>query len=446
MNSKEMPYDLLAEQSVLGSMFMSKYAIQKAVETLEKESFYVEKNGIIFETIKELADSNKPVDIAIVISELEKKKQLNLVGGIEYVTELTTIVPSATNVDEYIKIVEEKSIRRRLIETAFTIEKDGYNWDDSLDELLDKSEKNLMNISKARTGSEFRKIADVLYKTQSDLEKLSKTKGELTGLTTGFYDIDKVTSGLHENELIIIAARPGMGKTAFVLNLLVNATKITGKKVALFNLEMGAEQLVMRMIASEGQIDGRKLTSGRLEHNDWKRVNEAISKLADTKIYIDDTPGITIGEIRAKSRRLASEGNLGLIVVDYLQLVSTTSKYGGNRQLEIAEVSRSLKTLAMELHVPIIALAQLSRNVENRPDKTPILSDLRESGTIEQDADIVAFLHSEDYYQKEKAIDDNTGEVDFIIRKHRNGPQTTIKLIFKRNTLTFLNFINKEEE
>lgn len=446
MNQKEMPHDLLAEQSVLGAMFMSKMAIQKAVETLTRESFYIEKNGTIFDVIKELADAAKPIDIAIVISELEKKKQLGLVGGIEYITELTTIVPSAANVEEYIKIVEEKAIRRRLIEAAFSIEKDGYNWDESLDELLDKSEKNLMNISKSRSGSEFRKIADVLYKTQLDLEKLSQLKGEITGLTTGFYDLDKVTSGLHENELIIIAARPGMGKTAFALNLLVNATKNTGKSVALFNLEMGAEQLVMRMISSEGQIDSRKLAAGRLEHNDWKRVNEAISKLAETKIYIDDTPGITIGEIRAKSRRLASEGNLGLIVIDYLQLVSTTSKYGGNRQLEISEISRSLKTLAMELKIPIIALAQLSRSVESRDDKRPILSDLRESGSIEQDADIVAFLYSDDYYDKEKAIDENTGKSEFIIRKHRNGPNTTINLIFKRNTLTFLNYINKEEE
>ena len=225
-----MPHDLLAEQSVLGAMFMSKTAIQKAVETLTRESFYIEKNGTIFDVIKELADAAKPIDIAIVISELEKKKQLGLVGGIEYITELTTIVPSAANVEEYIKIVEEKAIRRRLIEAAFSIEKDGYNWDESLDELLDKSEKNLMNISKSRSGSEFRKIADVLYKTQLDLEKLSQLKGEITGLTTGFYDLDKVTSGLHENELIIIAARPGMGKTAFALNLLVNATKNTGDR------------------------------------------------------------------------------------------------------------------------------------------------------------------------------------------------------------------------
>ena len=298
------------------------------------------------------------------------RKQLTQIGGVEYISELTTIVPSASNVDEYIRIVEEKAIRRRLIETAISIETDGYNWEDSLNELLDKSEKIVMNLSKARSGSEFRPIQEVLFKTQANLEKLSQTKGDITGLATGFYDLDKLTSGLHPSQLIIIAARPAMGKTAFALNLVTNVAINSNKTVALFNLEMGAEQLATRMLSSVGQINGTKLVKGQLEHNDWKRVNEAISRLANTNIYIDDTPGITIGEIRAKSRRLASEGNLGLIVIDYLQLISVESKYSGNRQQEISEISRSLKTLAMELQVPIIALAQLSRSVDSRDDIT----------------------------------------------------------------------------
>ena len=445
MNQKNMPHDISAEQSVLGAMFMSKKALSKSVEALTKEAFYLDSHGIIFDTIKSLAEQSKPIDVTIVVAELEKRKQLSTVGGVEYISELTTIVPSAANVEEYIHIVEENAIKRRLIETAISIETDSYNWADSLDELLDKSEKIMMDISKTRSSSEFQSIQDVLMKTQASLEKLAQTKGEITGLATGFRYLDKVTSGLHPNELIIIAARPAMGKTAFALNIATNVAINTNKTVALFTLEMPAEQLAMRMLASVGQINSRKLTSGSLENNDWKRVNEAISRLAETKIFIDDTPGISIGEIRAKARRLAAEGNLGVIIIDYLQLISVNSRYSGNRQQEISEISRSLKTLAMELEVPIIALAQLSRSVEARDDKRPILSDLRESGSIEQDADIVAFLYREDYYNKELQIDENTSRSEFIIRKHRNGPLTTVKLIFKMDKSTFINFDDNAE-
>lgn len=444
MNNKVMPNDIVAEQSVIGSMFFSKKALQKCVESLNKDLFYDDRHAKIFDCIKELSEKGKPIDITIVTSELNNKKQLTSVGGVEYLSELTTIVPSAANVEEYIKIVKEKAIRRRLIETALDIETDGYNWESSIDELLDKSEKNIMVLSKTRTGSEFRTIQEVLFKAQEDLEKLSQMKGEITGLPTGFYNLDKITSGLQPNQLIIIAARPAMGKTAFALNLATNVAKSTGKKVALFNLEMNAEQLAMRMLASEGQIDGIKLTKGKLENNDWKRVNEAISRLAETNIYINDNLSITLSEMRAVCRRLASEGNLGLIVIDYLQLINLDGGYYGSRQQEISEISRSLKTLAMELGVPIIALAQLSRGVEARDDKRPILSDLRESGSIEQDADLVAFLYRDDYYNKEAAIDENTSKSEFIIRKHRNGPTATIDLIFKRNTSTFVNYTDRE--
>ena len=444
MNNKVMPNDLVAEQSVIGSMFFSKKALQKCVESLNKDLFYDERHSKIFDCIKELSEKGTPIDITIVTSELNNKKQLTSVGGVEYLCELTTIVPSAANVEEYIKIVKEKAIRRRLIETAEMIENDGYNWESSIDELLDKSEKNMMSISKTRTGSEFRSIQEVLFKTQEDLEKLSQLKGEITGLPTGFYNLDKITSGLQPNQLIIIAARPAMGKTAFALNLVTNVAKATGKKVALFNLEMNAEQLAMRMLSSEGQIDGIKLTKGKLDNNDWKRVNEAISRLAETNIYINDNLSITLSEIRAVCRRLATEGDLGLIVIDYLQLINLDNGYYGSRQQEISEISRSLKTLAMELGIPVIALAQLSRSVEARDDKRPILSDLRESGSIEQDADLVAFLYRDDYYNKESAIDDNTSKSEYIIRKHRNGPTATIDLIFKRNTSTFVNLTDRE--
>ena len=343
-----------------------------------------------------------------VTEELENKKQLKIVGGIEYITEIINFVPTAANIDEYIRIVEEKAILRRLIEEATDIVTSGYNQEEDLNEVLDNAEKKILNVVKTKKGSEFRSIQDVLLKTQSDLEKLSQQKSEITGLPTGFYDLDKVTSGLHENELIIIAARPAMGKTAFALNLATNIALNTEKTVALFNMEMSGEQLAMRMISSVGQIEANKLKSGKLEHHDWKKFNEAMSRLAETKLFIDDTAGMTISEIKAKCRRLHnSEGGLGVVIIDYLQLINGSVRYAGNRQQEVSEISRSLKTLAMELNVPVIALAQLSRTVEGREDKRPLLSDLRESGSIEQDADIVSFLYREDYYTKEISIDEN---------------------------------------
>ena len=438
-----MPHNLEAEQSVLGSMFLSKYAVQKAMESLTKDVFYLEANGIIFEAISNLVEKGTPIDITTVTAELDNKKVLKQVGDVEYLAEVVNVVPSAANVDEYIRIIEDCAIRRSLLEEATKIATDGYQSTDNLSDLLDSAERRMLNVVKTRKGTEFRKIQDVLFKTQSDLEKLAQNKGEITGVASGFYDLDKLTSGFHANELIIVAARPGMGKTAFALNLATNIANSSKKAVALFNMEMGAEQLANRMISSVGQIDGNKLRSGRLEHNDWKRVNEAISRLADTKIFMDDTPGMTIGEIRAKCRRLHSEQNgLAVIIIDYLQLISGSSRYAGNRQQEVAEISRSLKTLAMELEVPVIALAQLSRSVEGRDDKRPLLSDLRESGSIEQDADIVAFLYRESYYSKESTEDPNANKSELIIAKHRNGPTATIDLIFKGNTSTFVNYVS----
>lgn len=446
MQDKVMPHNLEAEQSVLGSMFISKYALQSCAERLEKDLFYSEANGKIFEVMHDLMEKGSAVDLTTVTAELDNRKILKQVGDVEYLTDIINSVPSAANVDEYIKIVEEKAILRRLINEATNIVSDGYNSTDDIGDILENAEKKILNVVKTRKGTEFRTIQDVLYKTQADLEKLAQTKGEITGLRTGFPDLDRVTSGLHENELIIIAARPAMGKTAFAVNLAVNAASNCDKAVALFNMEMGAEQLAMRMLASAGQIDQTKLRKGHLEHNDWKKVNEAISRLAETKIFIDDTPGMTMSEIKAKCRRLASsENGLGLVIIDYLQLISGSSKYAGNRQQEVSDISRGLKTMAMELNIPVVALAQLSRSVEGREDKRPILSDLRESGSIEQDADIVAFLYRDDYYTKEISIDENTSKSEFIIGKHRSGPTTTIDLIFKRDTSTFVSFIDKEE-
>lgn len=439
MALKSLPNNLEAEESVLGACFLSKYALQKACESLSEESFYSERNAKIFASLSFLMDKKIPIDLTTVTSDLKNKQILDEVGGVEYLTEVLNFVPTATNIDYYIKTVEDTAILRRLIETATNIASEGYNSSANVNETLDEAEKKILNIVKNRKSSEFKTIKEVLAKTESDLEKLAEAKGEITGLATGWYDFDKLTAGLHENEFIIIAARPAMGKTAFALNMATHIAMNTSKSVALFNLEMGAEQLALRILSSLGQIEGYKLRTGNLLNTDWKRLNEATAQLSNTNLFIDDTPGITIGEIRAKCRRLASsDKGLGIVIIDYLQLISGGKNYGANRQQEVSDISRSLKTLAMELHVPVIALAQLSRGVEAREDKRPIMSDLRESGSIEQDADIVSFLYRDDYYNKEARREDDASISELIIGKHRNGPTATIELLFKKNTSTFL--------
>ena len=440
--NREIPHNIDAEQSVLGSMFLTKKALQKALELLDGTEFYLDKHSKIFECIKHLDSNGQVVDLTTVADELNNRNWLKSIGDIEYLTEIIESVPSAANIDEYIKIVEDKSILRRLIDEATAIITNSYNTSNNINEVIEEAEKKIFDVSKSLRSTEFKSIQDVLYKTQSDLEKLSQNKGDITGIPTGFYELDKITSGFHPHELIIIAARPGMGKTAIALNMVTNIAINSKKTVALFNMEMGAEQLASRMLASVGQIEGNKLKTGNLEHSDWKRVNEAISRLSNTNIFIDDTAGNTVGEIRSKCRKLAtSPHGLDIVVIDYLTLIQGTSKNGANRQQEVADISRALKTMAMELNVPVIALSQLSRGVEQRVDKKPMLSDLRESGAIEQDADIVAFLHcTDEEREKENSL------MEFVIRKHRNGPLADIPLIFQRGTSTFVNVAKVKEE
>ncbi|MDD2490279.1 MAG: replicative DNA helicase [Bacilli bacterium] len=446
MKETKLPHSIEAEQSVLGAAFISKYALQKICEEITRESFYLEKHAQIYDVINELAINNVPIDIRTVTDKIKNKKQLSQVGGVDYLFEIANSVPSAANIDFYINIVHEKALLRNLIEVTTNIVTNAYDGDININELLDESERKILSVVRNRKSSEFRKIQEILAKTQADLEKLAETAGEVTGIPSGFGDIDRITSGFHGNEFIVLASRPGMGKTAFSLNVGTSVATSTNKTVAIFNLEMSAEQLAIRMISSLGQVPMNKLRTGRLEHNDWKRINEAISQLADTNIYVDDTPGVTIGEIKAKCRRLASSSlDLGMVIIDYLQLVSSTNRYAGNRQQEVSEISRSLKTLAMELDVPVIALAQLSRAVESREEKRPLMSDLRESGSIEQDADIVAFLYRDDYYNKEARRENFNSESEFIIAKNRHGPTATIDLLFKKDTGTFLSY-KKEDE
>ena len=441
MQTRNVPHNLEAEQSVLGAMVLSKFALQKAADALTKESFYSVNNSIIFDCLTEMAEKKIPIDLTTLTSELKNKNKLDEIGGVEYLTEIIDYVPTSANVDQYIKLVEEAALLRRLIDVSTDIVSSAYASDINVNDTLDNAERKILSVVKNRRSTEFKPIKSVLEAAEANLEKLAETKGDVTGVATGWYDIDNLTSGLHENEFIIIAARPAMGKTAFALNLAINVAMNNKKGVALFNMEMGAEQLVNRMISSLGQVEGKKLTTGNLQNQDWKRVGEAISQLSETKLYMDDTPGITIGEIRSKCRRLAnSEEGLCLVVIDYLQLISSSVNYGGNRQQEVSDISRSLKMMAMELKVPVIALAQLSRSVEARENKRPIMSDLRESGSIEQDADIVAFLYRDDYYNKEKVTEGNTSISEFIVAKHRNGPTATIELLFKKDTSTFLSY------
>ena len=446
MAERKPPQNLEAEMSVLGCAFLTSYALDKICEELDEDMFISEPNKRIFSAIKNLHQNNIPLDSATVKNEIEKKGSINTIGGIEYLSEVIDSVITASNVDYYIDIVREKALRRKLIDVTNSITTFAYDEDSDTNDLIDDAEKKIFSVTKARKAGEFKTIGEVIRTTQEELERLAKNQNDITGVPSGYYDLDKLTSGFHPNELIILAARPAMGKTAFGLNLAINAAVKTKKPVAIFNMEMSAEQLMMRMISAVGGIELSKLKTGKLEHNDWKKVNEALSELGDTKIYFEDNSGLTISELRAKCRRLATQDDgLALVVIDYLQLLSGSSKYEGNRQQEVSEISRSLKTMAMELKVPVIALAQLSRSVELRENKRPIMSDLRESGSIEQDADIVAFLYRDDYYNKPAGEMSNTSITELIIGKHRNGGTGTIELLFERDMSNFRNYLKKSE-
>ena len=445
MPDKTIPHNIDAEQSVLGSMFLTKKALQKALDELVSDDFYLDSHSKIFECIKAVNERKIPVDLTTVSEELSNRNWLNEVGSINYLAEMIESVPTTANIDEYIRIVSEKSILRKLIDEATSIVKDSYTQGHDIGDFLYEASKRITDVSQGLKTSEFKPIKEVLVKAQSDLEELAANKSEITGIPSGFYDLDKITSGWHPHQLIIIAARPGMGKTAIALNMATNMAINAKKSVAIFNMEMGAEQLVTRMLSSVGQVTGDKLKTGNLEHNDWKKINEAISRLADSKIFIDDNAGQTVAEIRSKCRRLKSSSDgLDVVIIDYLTLIQSATKGGSmgqNRQQEVADISRALKTMAMELEIPVIALSQLSRGIEQRTDKKPMLSDLRESGAIEQDADLVAFLHCSD---EEKEKEDSLMEL--VIRKHRNGPLKDIPLIFQRATSTFVNVANTEIE
>ena len=432
-----LPHDLAAEQSVLGAVFISPESLITLADELVPDDFYKPANKIVFKTMLSLFEKGEPIDATTMVSALTNQGDISTIGGINYVVELVNSTPTSKNVEHYAKLVKEKATLRKVIADLSDSLSSAYQGDVSIDDIIAKTEKSMLDISNQNTGTGFRNVADILDTHMQMVETRSQTDGVVTGLSTGFVGLDKITTGLHEDNLIILAARPAMGKTALALNIAQYIAVKEKKPVAIFSLEMGAESLIERMLASEGMVEGYHLKTGNLSVEEWSRLVHAQGNLYDAPIFVDDTAGIRISEIRSKARKLAQEmGGLGVIIIDYLQLI--TGSKGENRQQVVSEISRELKTLAKDLKVPVIALSQLSRAVEQRQDKRPMLADLRESGSIEQDADIVAFLYRDAYYQKEQADSQEANNVtELILEKNRHGSLGTVKLYFHKEYTKF---------
>lgn len=441
MEQRIPPQNVEAEQAVLGAMLLSHDAVIVAMEKLQSQDFYRDVHRIIFEAMEHLHRENKEIDVITLPDELKRMKKLDDVGGLEYVLNLPNLVGSAANIEYYANIVAEKALARNLISTCTELTTEAYDGQKETEALLDDAERRILQLSDTKNRGDFASVGAVVEVTLDKITKLYENKAGLTGLPTGFRDLDRMTSGLQPSDLILVAARPSMGKTAFTLNIAQNVGVRQHKTVAFFSLEMSQEQLVQRLLCQIAHIDSQKLRTGQLNGDEeWTRLTDACDKLYESPIYIDDTPGISVAEMRSKARRLKSEHGLDLIIVDYLQLMQ--GRNAESRQQEISEISRSLKALARELKVPLIALSQLSRSVESRQDKRPMLSDLRESGALEQDADIVSFLYREDYYDKET---ENQHITEVILAKHRNGPVGSVKLYFKNEFTLFLNLDTQHE-
>ena len=430
------PHDVEAEQAILGCMLIDQDATTDAIEVLKPEDFYRDDHKYIYEAMNNLYGRGEPIDIITVKSELTSMQKFEAVGGIEYLATLPDKAPLVANSDKYIKIVEEKSILRKLIKTATDIEGLGYAQNEDVDNIMDQAEKRIFDLIQGKNQKGYTPIKDVLIETFAELEKLYNQKQTVTGVPTGFVDLDNLMAGLHKSDLILIAARPAMGKSAFALNIATSVAVNAKVPVAIFNLEMSKTQLVNRMLCSEAMVDSNKVRTGKIDEEDWIKLATALGPLSEAPIYIDDTSDISISEIRAKCRKLKLEKNIGLVVIDYLQLIQGSGKKNTNREQEIAEISRSLKIMAKELEIPVIALSQLSRESEKRQDHKPMLSDLRESGSIEQDADIVMFIYRDDYYNKEESEKKDRAEI--ILAKHRAGSTGSVELLWLGNYTKFV--------
>ena len=436
------PHSIEAEQSVLGSMLLDKEAVAAATEVLRGEDFYSESHKEIFEAIVDTYDRGDPVDLVTVVESLRQRGTLGSVGGGAYISELSMSVPSTANIRYYMRIVEEKSILRRLIHASNDIIKESYDAAEDIDIILDHAEKKIFDIAQKKNNQAFEPIKSVLLDTYSKIEELTKNKGKIVGVSTGFKDFDQRTSGLNPSDFILVAARPSMGKTSFAINMAQYAAVYNKIPVAIFSLEMSKEQLAQRMLSSEANVELQKIRSGDLDETDWVKLVRAAGPLSAAPIFIDDTPGISAMEMRSKARRLKLEHGLGLIVIDYLQLMSGRGR-SENRQQEISEISRSLKALARELNVPVVTLSQLSRAPEARTEHRPMLSDLRESGAIEQDADVVVFLYRDEYYNPNS---EKKNIAEAIIAKQRNGPTGTVELVWLGQFTKFANYEKNRQE
>lgn len=436
------PQNLAAEQSVIGSMLLDKNALLRVLEILHPDSFYRDAHRFIYEAILELFDRGEPVDLVTVTEQLRKSGKLDAIGGSVYVADLLNSVPTAANVEHYAKIVEEKAILRRLIEAGTQIVSEAFGEPDDVDQILDRAEKSIFDIALKRAREGFHKIDSVIKRVLDRIDALYGKKESITGISSGFPDLDQLTAGFQNADLIIVAARPAVGKTALALNVAQEVAIKHKIPVAIFSLEMSKEQLAQRMLCSEAEVDAQRLKTASLSDTGWKKLTRALGRLSEAPLYIDDSATITATEIRAKARRLKIEKGLGLVVVDYLQLMRGRARFE-NRVQEISDIARSLKTLARELDVPVMALSQLSRAVEQRPDRIPRLSDLRDSGEIEQTADVVIFIHREDYYnpQSERG---NIAEI--IVAKQRNGPVGKVELVFRKEIAKFSSKETRYEE
>lgn len=436
------PYSVEAEQSVLGAMFLEREAILVAAEALRSGDFYQDAHRYLFDSMLELEEKGHPVDLVTVVDHLRQRDWLDTAGGLSYITSLAESVPTAAHVEYYARIVEEKSILRQLIRESTRIIQDSFEARDEAAVVLDEAEQAILRIAQKRSNTGFFPIREIISSAYDRLEYLYHNKGSVTGVPTGFADLDRLTSGWQPSDLVIVAARPAMGKTSFALNVAVHAALEQGIPVALFSLEMAREQVIQRILSSEGGVEGQKLRTGFLDEEDWLRLTEAMARLSEAPIFVDDTPDQGVMEIRGKARRLVQEYGRALVLVDYLQLVKSRHP-SENKQQEISDISRSFKAMARELEVPVLVLSQLSRAVEQRQDKRPVLSDLRESGAIEQDADVVGFIYREEYYQPDT---DRKGIAEFIIGKQRNGPTGTVQMAFLQEMMRFRSLSYRPED
>ncbi|MBR3227736.1 MAG: replicative DNA helicase [Erysipelotrichaceae bacterium] len=444
MSQKVIPYSIEAEESLLGNILIYKDAMQETIEAgITSEDFYIDKHQKIFQIMANMYENREKVDTVSLSSKLKDFDYFDKVGGLEYLMKLTDSTIANVNTKEYIRIIKNKSISRQIIAAGEKIATEGYDGKSSIDELLESAEKRILDITRSRTDADFKEGTQIFDDAIKKIEAIEAAGTTITGVRSRFTKLDEMTAGFQRGDLILLAARPSMGKSAMALNIAINSAMVTQGACAIFSLEMPAEQLAMRMFSAKAKVDGQKLRKGQLNDSDWSKINEAAQELKHQKFFIDDTPGLKVSDMYAKCRKLKNDHGLYLVIVDYIQLIQATGK-SESRQQEVSDISRKLKAMARELDVPVIALSQLSRSVESRQDKRPMLSDLRESGALEQDADIVIFLYREEYYNREEN-NDQREDVELIVAKHRNGPIGKVKLAFEKDYNAFYSISNDVE-